>query len=145
MVTNYGSTTSDHYPVFTRYAFDAALLPVRLLSFAAVKDGNTVKVSWKSAEEINSSEYIVQRSADGISFTNIGTITAKGFASDYSFTDANPLTGSNFYRLKQVDKDGKFVYSKVVKINFTKLPGIRISPNPASSYIYLSLKTLILQ
>ena len=142
LVSNYATSTSDHYPVFTRYAFDQALLPVKLESFAAVKDGSAVKVSWKSAEEINSSEYIVQRSADGISFTNIGTVTAKGFSSDYLFTDANPLTGSNFYRLKPVDKDGKFVYSKVVKINFTKLPGIHISPNPASSYIYLSLENI---
>ena len=142
LVTNYGNTTSDHYPVFTRYAFDAALLPVSLVSFVANKDGNTVKVSWTSSEEINSSAYIVQRSPDGISFTNIGTVTAKGIPSDYSFTDIRPLTGNNFYRLKPVDKDGKFVYSKVVKINFTLQPGIRISPNPASSYLYINLENV---
>jgi len=142
LVPNYGNTTSDHYPVFTRYAFDAALLPVRLVNFAASRDGNTVKVSWKSVEEINSAEYIVQRSADGASFTNLGSVGAKGIASEYTFTDASPLTGANYYRLKPVDKDGKFIYSKVVKIIFSKLPGIRISPNPASNYLYISLENI---
>ncbi|MEP6726902.1 MAG: choice-of-anchor J domain-containing protein, partial [Bacteroidota bacterium] len=142
LVANYGSTTSDHYPVFTRYAFDAALLPVRLVSFTANRDGNTVKLAWKSAEESNSKEYIVQRSADGLNFTTIGTVAAKGIAADYSLTDISPLTGSNFYRLKPVDKDGKSAFSKVVAVNFTKLPGIRISPNPANSYIYMSLENI---
>ncbi len=142
LVANYGSTTSDHYPIFTRYAFDAALLPVRLVNFSAVREGNTVKLNWKSAEEVNSREYLLQRSADGVSFTGIGTVAAKGVASDYSFVDASPVSGDNYYRLKPVDQDGKFVYSKVVKINFGKLPGIRISPNPASNWLYISLENI---
>ncbi|MFT3933169.1 MAG: T9SS type A sorting domain-containing protein [Chitinophagaceae bacterium] len=120
----------------------ASALPVKLENFAAVADGNTVKVTWKSTEEINSSVYIVQRSADGVSFTTIGQVNAKGYAADYSLVDPNPIIGDNYYRLKPVDKDGKFTYSKVVKVNFTKLPGIRISPNPASSYLYISLENI---
>ena len=115
---------SDHYPVFTRYAFEAALLPVRLENFTAARAGNTVKLSWKSAEEINSREYIAERSGDGVSYSQVGVVAAKGMPADYSLTDAHPLTGANFYRLKPVDKDNKFVYSKVVKVNFTTLPGI---------------------
>ncbi len=142
LIPNYGNTTSDHYPVFTRYAFDAALLPVKLENFTAVKDGNIVKVSWKTSEEINSSDFVVQRSADGLAFTNIGDAQAKGIPSAYTFTDANPIIGANYYRLKSVDKDGKFTYSKVVRADFTKTPGIRISPNPASSYLYISLDNI---
>ena len=142
LVTNYGSTTSDHYPVFTRYAFEAALLPVKLENFTAVRAGNTVKLSWKSAEEINSREYIAERSADGVNYSQIGVVAAKGMPADYSLVDTHPVTGANFYRLKPVDKDDKFVYSKVVKVNFTTLPGIRISPNPASSYLYISLENI---
>ncbi len=142
LVTNYGSTMSDHYPVFTRYAFEAALLPVKLASFTANTENNTVKLSWTSAEEINSKEFIVERSADGANYTSIGTVAAKGFPSTYSLVDASPVTGDNFYRLKQVDNDGKSTYSKVVKVNFTKLPGIRISPNPASSYLYVNLENI---
>ncbi|MEO6315859.1 MAG: choice-of-anchor J domain-containing protein [Chitinophagaceae bacterium] len=142
LVPNYGTAMSDHYPVFTRFAFDAALLPVRLISFTAAREGNTVKLKWKSAEEINSREYIAERSADGVNFTGMGIVTAKGMAADYSLVDANPVAGANFYRLKPVDKDGKSTYSKVVKVNFTRLPGIRISPNPASSYVYVSLENI---
>ncbi|MEO5684268.1 MAG: choice-of-anchor J domain-containing protein [Chitinophagaceae bacterium] len=142
LVNNYASTTSDHYPVFTRYAFDAALLPVKLVSFEAGREGNTVKISWKSAEEINSKEYIIQHSADGISFTSIGVVAAKGLAATYSFIDAAPVTGDNYYRLKPVDKDGKSAFSKTVKVNFSKVPGIRVSPNPASNFVYISLENI---
>ena len=142
LVANYGSTTSDHYPIFTRYAFDAALLPVHLLSFGAVREGNSVKLNWKSADEINSKEYIVQKSADGLNFTSLGTVMAKGMPADYSFTDPNPVAGDNYYRLKPVDQDGRFVYSKVLKINFGKLPAMHISPNPASNYLNISLENI---
>ena len=142
LVTNYGSSTSDHFPIFTRFAFDAALLPVRLVNFTAAREGNTVKLGWKSAEEVNSREYVLQRAVDGVNFTAIGTVAAKGMAADYSFVDASPVSGDNYYRLKPVDQDGKFVYSKVVKINFGKLPAIRISPNPASNWLYISLENI---
>jgi Lamin Tail Domain/Secretion system C-terminal sorting domain/Bacterial Ig-like domain len=142
LVANYGSTTSDHYPIFTRFAFDAALLPVKLVSFTAVREDNTVKLRWKSAEELNSREYIVQRSADGLNFSSIGTVAAKGAAAEYILVDAHPVAGDNYYRLKPVDLDGKFIYSKVVKINFGRLPAIRISPNPASNWLYISMENI---
>ncbi|MFT3933170.1 MAG: choice-of-anchor J domain-containing protein [Chitinophagaceae bacterium] len=143
LVSKYSSTTTDHYPVFTQFSFSTqAALPVTLASFTASRLNDQVKVSWKSTEEINSSVYIVQRSADGVSFTTIGQVNAKGYAADYSLVDPSPIIGDNYYRLKAVDKDGKFTYSKVVKVNFTKLPGIRISPNPASSYLYINLENI---
>jgi hypothetical protein len=87
----------------------------------------------------------VERSADGNSFTKIGTVAAKGFSSvktDYSFNDKQPLTGNNYYRLKQVDQDDKAVYSAVVKINFARQSAIRITPNPASGFINVSLENI---
>jgi hypothetical protein len=87
----------------------------------------------------------VERSANGSSFTKIGTVNAQGNSSikvDYSFNDRQPLTGNNYYRLKQVDKDGKSEYSTIVKVNFSKQPAIRIVPNPASSYVYVSLENI---
>lgn len=142
LVNNYASTMSDHYPVFTRYAFEAALLPVQLESFTAGKAGTAVSLKWKSSLETNSKEFVVERSADGVNYSIVGTVAAKGIPSEYSLLDASPVGGDNFYRLKQVDNDGKFVYSKVLKVNFTRLPGISISPNPASSYLYVSLENI---
>jgi len=118
------------------------LLPVQLGDFKASRINNTVKLEWNSLEEVNSASYTVERSADGMKFTAIGSVPAKGVAGSYTFTDASPLTSSNYYRLKPVDRDGKFSLSKIVKVNFSQLPGIRVSPNPASSYIYVSLDNI---
>ncbi len=56
----------------------------------------------------------------------------------YSFTDATPLKGNNFYRLKQVDNDGKFTYSKVVSANFIATTLIKISPNPVRDVLHIT-------
>lgn len=140
LVSNYGTTTSDHYPVFTRFAFDATILPVKVTDFAAVKQADAVKLSWKTSEEINSKEFIVERSTDGSKFSAIGTIAAKGVASAYTLTDATPFIGNNFYRLKMVDKDGKSDYSKVIKINFSRQLVVRIAPNPANTFINVTIE-----
>ena len=143
LVAKYGTTTSDHYPVYTQYSFStAAALPVTLLSFTATKQHELVKLNWATSQETNSAAFEVERSANGSSFTQIGTVAAKGYSSiktSYSFDDKQPLAGVNYYRLKQEDQDGKFVYSPVVKISFTGQPGIRISPNPASTYVNINI------
>ncbi len=140
LVPSYGTTTSDHYPVFSRFAFDPSVLPIKVTEFTAVKQSNAVRLSWKTSEEINSKEFVVERSADGASFSAIGTVTAKGTASVYLFIDDAPLTGNNFYRLKLVDKDGKAEYSKVIKINFSKQLAVRIAPNPAVNFINVAVE-----
>jgi len=142
LVAKYGTTTTDHYPVFTQYSFStAAALPVKLLSFTAVKQGDAVKLDWATSQEINSKSFEVERSA-GTGFTKIGTVEAKGYSSvktSYSFFDRQPLSGLNLYRLKQLDLDGKFEYSPVVKIVFSRQPGIRITPNPASTFVNIGI------
>jgi hypothetical protein len=140
LVSNYGSTTTDHYPIFTRFAFDGSILPIKVTDFTATKQNNVVKLGWKTSEEINSKEFIVERSADGSRFTAIGNVGARGVASAYTLTDANPAIGNNFYRLKLVDKDGKSDYSKIVKINFSRQLQVQVAPNPASTFINVSLQ-----
>jgi hypothetical protein len=146
VVPKYASTTTDHYPVFSQFSFStAAALPVKLINFSGVKQNELVKLSWSTTQEENSLLFDVERSANGGSFTKIGTVNAQGNSSikvDYSFNDRQPLTGNNYYRLKQVDKDGKSEYSTIVKVNFSKQPAIRIVPNPASSYVYVSLENI---
>jgi hypothetical protein len=91
-------------------------------------------LAWVTTEENNSKEFDVERSGDGSHFTAIGVVAAKGNSAsttNYTFDDAQPLTGDNYYRLRQVDLDGKAVYSKTVKLNFAGAIALRISPNPA--------------
>ncbi|MFS8082293.1 MAG: Ig-like domain-containing protein, partial [Ginsengibacter sp.] len=92
LVTNYGTTTSDHYPIFTRYAFDATILPVNLVSFIVSKQSNVAVLSWKTSLEINSKSFDVQRSSDSRNWQSIGNVLAKGnnaSGNTYTLTDAH--------------------------------------------------------
>lgn len=117
-----------------------APLPVTLLSFTASVQGASVVLNWQAANEVNSSYYVVERSADGRNFTALETVKDRGNTASinrYSVTDKLPLDGTGYYRLKQVDKDGKLVYSKTRKIVFERAKQLLLYPNPASTFIKL--------
>lgn len=110
-----------------------------MLTLSSQRQDATGRLSWTTTEDLNSASFDIQRSGDNTSFTSIGAVKAKGnsaTATYYNFIDQSPLTGNNYYRLKQVDPDGKFVYSKTVLLNFNSLT-LRISPNPASGTVNL--------
>jgi hypothetical protein len=139
LVTNYASTTTDHYPVFTRYMFTTeGPLPIKLENFSAAKENNYVKLSWETAQEVNSKEFIIERSADGKDFTAIDRVNAgqnSATRKKYAAIDKKPLNGNNFYRLKTVDLDGHFETSKVLKIYFGQSLSVSLSPNPAKDMV----------
>lgn len=114
-------------------------LPVDLLTFNAQKKDRTVLVSWKTSREHQSHHFEVERSGTGNSFRSVGSIAATGTAGNYSFTDQLPLKGNNFYRLKMVDADGSFTYSRIVSLNFNNTGSIVLSPNPAPGRLYVQL------
>ena len=111
-----------------------AALPVVLSSFYVEKQNNTVALKWTTASEINNSHFEIQKSINGTEFNAIGNIESKGNSSatnNYSFVDVKPNEGINFYRLKQVDKNGKTSFSEIRKIDFSsKFSSINIYPNP---------------
>lgn len=139
-VTNYSTTTSDHFPVMSRYLFSPGL-PVRLLSFDAVKQGSYAKLSWRTAEEVNNREFIIERSGDGINYAEIARLPAAGGAStvtDYDWLDTKPLKGRNYYRLKQVDNDNRSHLSRIASVLFNKNSLIAVYPNPATGFIEIA-------
>lgn len=97
-------------------------LPIELLSFEARSLAEKVSLTWITATEKNSESYIMERSADGYNFTSISNkIPAAGNSSvrlNYSFIDAYPLAGTNYYRLKETDIDGKITYSSVKEVTY---------------------------
>jgi hypothetical protein len=142
LVSNYGTTTTDHYPVFTRFAFDPLILPVRLVSFNAIKLGNKTKLNWTTSQEINSREFIVERSTNGSAWQTIATVAARGNANspvDYTAYDSNPVKGINLYRLKMVDIDNKFDYSATRRVNFDASFTYTIYPNPAADLLQITV------
>ena len=118
------------------------VLPVSMLSFDAIRSATGVKLSWVTASEQNNKGFEIQRSADGINFNAIGWVNGVGNSStmhSYSFTDAAPLKGKNFYRLKQIDLDAKSVLSDTRKINFDAAVNFTVYPNPVKNEALLQL------
>lgn len=102
-------------------AHTLALLPVVLADFSVNKQNNMAVLQWQTAQEQNSRLFNIERSPDGQHYTLIGSVNAAGNSNSvrsYTFTDAAPQTGVNYYRLKQVDIDAHFTYSDVRVLDF---------------------------
>lgn len=117
-------------------ADQANLLPIVLGSLEAKQADNTVELNWKTLSEVNSDFFEIQRRGKNEeTFSVIGTVGASGTSNQtrqYSFTDQLPVHGVNYYRLRLVDVDHSFDYSKVVSIDFDAGAGFVIYPNPAT-------------
>ncbi|MFT3886193.1 MAG: hypothetical protein QM724_12435 [Flavobacteriales bacterium] len=117
------------------------VLPVELLFLQAEPRTHAVDLSWATASEHNSSHFVVEHSRDALDFAPISEVSAAGDSQqrvDYFFADAAPAKGINYYRLKQVDRDGSFHYSNVVSAFFGDAPGQPLLiPNPATDEVEL--------
>ncbi len=112
-------------------------LPLRFLSFYAKNKERGIALEWKTDNEINTAHFDVERSGSGQQFEKIGVVRAVNAQGQqaYTFEDAQPFEGKNFYRLKQVDKDGKAEYSATVMVNRSKAIEIQVFPNPAQTML----------
>ncbi len=126
---------------------DAVSLPVSYIRFTGNEINNTVVLNWTTAREINNSHFNIQRSSNGIEFENISKVNGKGNSSainEYTFSDATIQNGNLYYRLQQVDFDGKSSYSSIVVIkrNRDSKTEIIVYPNPftGSGNAFLLLK-----
>ncbi|WP_215241423.1 T9SS type A sorting domain-containing protein [Dyadobacter helix] len=126
--------------VTTSFAVNTAL-PVTLIDFKARPEGKTAVLSWQTSSETNSDRFEVQRSNDGKHWTTIGTVMAQGDVKDaistYGLTDASPANGNNLYRLKMIDRDNTFGYSRIVNVTFDK-EKLSVYPNPVSKTLTFS-------
>lgn len=116
-------------------------VPVKWLSFTGEKlKNNTVKLNWE-VNEIDNHFYVVERSLDGEKFSTIGEVassTAAGNNHSYSFIDSRPFASKNFYRIKQVDKNGSYSYSNIVIITMDESFGSWVVyPNPTNEKVNL--------
>ncbi len=123
-------------------------LPVIMSSFTVSKQGDNAMLNWKTATEINSDHFEIERSYDGINFTKIGVKSAAGnSASDisYQYTDAiNYSYQIVYYRIKSVDADTKSSYSKIIplRLNGGSIKDFTVFPNPFTSDIKLQVNSL---
>ena len=97
-------------------------LPVTFLSFKALKEGTTARLNWQTTNEINVDHYTAEASRDGLHFAGIATKTATGSNSSsvnaYTALHLTPVIGQNYYRIAEVDKDGRTTYSQTEQVYF---------------------------
>ena len=142
VVTNNGCSRIDSVKV----RLLASFLPVELIDFNGKTEDAINILSWSTASELNNDYFEVQRSIDAISWNTIGTVLGHGTSNvinSYQFNDESPENGINYYQLKQVDYDKKFVHSHIIALNNTTSPETRetkniiVYPNPAKNEIWL--------
>ena len=110
---------------------NAVALPLTLIYARVYKQNNGVQISWGTSNEISVKNYNIERSADGIYFNKVGAVNANGAGTNnYSWFDSSPANGTNYYRIKCIDLDGKFMYSGVLVINNTGNNVFTVFPNP---------------
>jgi Secretion system C-terminal sorting domain len=145
----FGYTTS---PPITNNQTDVAgiktissILPLTLLSFAGnITEKQEVKIEWETAQEINTKDFEIEWSDDGVYFTKIAVLPSAGNSTQqlsYNYLHKNPTDGPNYYRLKMQDIDGRFTYSSIIKIIVTvNTFSVTAFPNPVINYVQLDMK-----
>ena len=124
-------------------------LPVSLVAFAAVRSGANALLSWTTASEQNNKGFNVQVSADGVNYRTLAFVASKSPNSSnelsYKYTDTETAkAGTRYYRLEQVDEDGKLNYSPVRAVGFDGAAATSVAlvayPNPFSDTIGLTVE-----
>ena len=117
------------------------VVPVKLVSFSAVpQTDNTTALFWNTTNEINTKQFVIEQSSDGVQFNAVGNVLAKGRASNNYSTNVIDINNSLvYYRLKIVDTDGSFAYSPILKIDRRKnSSGISVLTNPVKDFIIIN-------
>jgi len=149
-LTSPGSVeTGDPPPYIEAFTFASTLpstnsLPVEMIKFDVRKDNDhNVHLFWETASELNSDYFMVERSENGIDFYSLNKVKSNGTTSQvsrYNSIDKNPFYGMNYYRLRQVDLDGKEAFSEVLVAKFGIKSAVLLFPNPVLDDINIRLE-----
>lgn len=127
--------TATDAPINTGSCF--SILPVSISSFNVQKTANTTKIFWTTEQEINSRDFVVERSKDQRAWTTVATVAAAGNSNtrhSYTSTDFTPERGINFYRIKTIDRDNQFRHTDTKSVLFGNADAVLITPNPATTF-----------
>jgi protocatechuate 3,4-dioxygenase beta subunit len=128
LLTVTGNSTSGYAASHTfNFAYTT---PLELVSFEGGLENGKATLWWATTNEVNADYFDIEKSADGISFSSVGTVNAKNTIStnNYTFTDSNTINGTSFFRLKMIDKDGSYKYSTVVALNNKLTQPLAVNP-----------------
>src|SRR5690606_34582762 len=120
-------------------------LPLNFLNYDVRFENGKIKHTWQTTNEINTSHFVIELSTNGIDFNAVGEIRSRNHLVHhiYNFTEQSSdfeTTEIVYYRLKQVDSDGRFDYSKVVTVKLKASKKITLSPIPVKDYLHISTR-----
>ena len=136
-VENTGIGSFSRWTLFS----DNNVLPVRFIAFNASCQGDKVVLTWKTAQEQNSSHFNIEKSEDGIRWTAIGNLPAAGNSAsekNYSFTVNQPVQNS-FYRVAEYDLDGRVQYTNVLRASCNVTDVFSLWPNPSHDIVFVNI------
>jgi hypothetical protein len=137
--TQWTATNEGHR--WTNNCGACIILPVELIEFEGMNYEGKNVLTWKTATEINNDYFVLERSDGGSMFYEVATIPGGGNSNvllEYSYTHHNP-NEIEYYRLRQVDFDGKWAYSKIIAIRKQKEIDVKIYPNPAKGNLFFEI------
>jgi len=117
------------------------ILPIELTHFQAQIQNKATLLTWQTATETHNKGFEIQRSKDAITWEKVAWQDGQGDSQtphDYTYKDENPLSGTSYYRLKQIDFDGTFTYSDIVNVDYVGRTDISIYPNPVKSTLHIA-------
>ena len=141
---NQGATSSFYIDVISGVSPCPDPLPVEWVSFVAKCRGNYNELAWTLGSEINTQNFIVERSTDGYNYDMVGTITAAGTANlptHYSFNDYNLPYGTDlafYYRIRQIDINGDYSFSSIASCSFNDLATFDVFPTPIENVMFFN-------
>jgi len=124
---------NDGYSI-ARY-FNDNVLAANFKDVKAVANKDAITITWQTLNETGTKSFTVERSGNANDYVVINTVPAKGVASNYSYTDKNPLSGTSYYRIRENAANGTNTFSPVVKVVFNDNGVISLYPNPAKNTV----------
>jgi parallel beta-helix repeat protein len=135
---DYYNTVRDVQPDRGAIEFSNIVLPIKMKWFDGHFLNNNALLSWETTIEISSKLFEIEHAFDGLNFRKIDAVPANSFASSYQYTHLNITNGKNYYRLKQIDNDGKFEYSKIVLVEKKSKEELSFFPNPTKDVVVIT-------
>jgi len=117
-------------------------LPIELTYFRAEVRGEQVSINWATSSEVNTDYFVIEKSQDNKTYTEVGRVKAAGFSNeviDYEVLDKNPWNGISYYRLKEIDLDGNTYHFPPVKIEYDGITQLSLYPNPIPKQTSLNI------
>lgn len=138
---------SDGYYTIGSVDTASSPLPVELIRFEGHREMNRVRLEWETASETNNHYFEVQRSLNGENFQSIGKVPGNGttvIPHVYSWNDTKPRQGVNYYRLKQVDYDGAYMFTSLIAVKFDgdSRGSLEVYPNPVQDRLQLKVNNI---